>query len=278
MRPLFRVDPVRGGRPGVRAEADEGILQGGPDVVLSHHEDDALRVRAVGEDDVHQRVARILLHERADLLERPALVLLELGAENGGEHDAGSATRAVPLVLPGFGVFGHLVPDASPAPPGSRRRARSLSRPPSPHPRRQARVQPVRARVPGILIRRDVQPRGARGVERGENPRHRSPVAPVGRLQVPHVRRDAGFAGDPEHFRERRVDPISLGALVREVHAATGRRDLRAGDDLVGRVVEVGNVLERRGDLRARRLPWPVRRAPSSVRARSGRLAGRRSR
>src|ERR1019366_1737422 len=59
---------------------------------------------------------------------------------------------------------------------------------------------------------------------------------------------DAGFPGDPEHLRERRVDPIPLGTLMGEVHATAGGRDLRAGDDLVGGVVEIGNVLQRRGD------------------------------
>ena len=65
---------------------------------------------------------------------------------------------------------------------------------------------------------------------------------------MPDLGGDPGFLRDAEDLVERGVDRVGLRALVREVGAAVARRDLRHRDQLVGRVVHVGHVLERGRD------------------------------
>ena len=64
---------------------------------------------------------------------------------------------------------------------------------------------------------------------------------------MPDLRAYARFASDAENLLQRSVDAAGLRPLVGEIGAAVTRGDLGQSDQLFGRGVEVGNVLERGG-------------------------------
>src|SRR4029453_16186416 len=113
------------------------------------------------------------------------------------------------------------------------------------YPGGKVRVQPVRRASPWVLVRRDVDSLRARLLDLREDLGHAAEVRAVCRLQMPDLRAYIRCARDPEDLVEGGVDPPRLGALVREVRAAVRRRGLRERDELLGRRVDVRDVLER---------------------------------
>lgn len=71
-------------------------MQGGPHVVLAHLEGDPGRVAAVGDEQVHERVQRVLALVAGDLLDRLPLVLLQLRVEDARDEDVRGEARPIP--------------------------------------------------------------------------------------------------------------------------------------------------------------------------------------
>ena len=64
------------------------------------------------------------------------------------------------------------------------------------------------------MIRRDIDPAGAGGLDPGQDFRHLAPIGLVSRLEMPDLGRDGRLLGDREDFLERIEDLIPLRALV----------------------------------------------------------------
>ena len=215
-----------------------------PHVPLVHDRQDAVTVGPVGAHDADDDVARVLLLGSRDLGDGFPFVGLQLRVQHLRHHDPRGAARSQVLVLPLRGFLRHVGLGAlagrriGQAP--EQRLAPSLA-----HPRRQAGVEAVGGAVPGVAVRGHVEARGARVLEPLQDLGHPAEVRPVGGLQVPDVGADLGLARDAEDLVERGVDAAGLRALVREVGAAVARGHLRQRDQLLGRGVDVGDVLQR---------------------------------
>ena len=234
MRFRFRQLAVFGLRARVGAHADQRMPQPRAHIVFVHDRNDDRALAAVGNDEIHHGVARILPHRLPDRRERHPFVLAQLGSEHQRQHHAVAAARSVPLILPGGGGrVGHVGFDLL-----ALRRilepSQHLVEPALAHPQRQARVEAVRRTRVRIQIRRHVQPARPRRLDALQHLRHLAPVRLVRCLQVPDLRGNVGPLGDREHFVERLEDLGTLRSLVREIDAAVPRGHFRQLDDLVG--------------------------------------------
>ena len=222
------------------------MLQRRADIVLGHDGDDDRALAAVGDDEIHHGVARVLSHRLADLGQAHPLVLSQLRVQHRREHDAVAAAGAVPLILPrGSRAVGHVGLD----PIAQRRIAeprQHLVEAALAHPQRQAGVEAVRRARVGILVRRHVQAARMRRLNPRQDLRHLAPVGFVRRLEMPDLRGEMCLLGNREHFVERFEDAAALRSLMGEVDAAVSRRDLRQRDDLVEIGKPIGHVLKRR--------------------------------
>ena len=111
-------------------------------------------------------------------------------------------------------------------------------------PGRNRRVQGRGRGDVGVLVRRNVEPRGARRVDAGEDARHPSPVVAPRHLEMRDLRRDVGLPGDAEQLVQCRIDPCPLVPHVARVDPAVAARDLGERDDFVRRRVARRCVLE----------------------------------
>ena len=73
MRLRFGQRSVFGLRGRVGADRHERMDQRRADVLLVHDREDAIGLAAVGDDEIHQRIARVLAHAPSDLGQRHAL-------------------------------------------------------------------------------------------------------------------------------------------------------------------------------------------------------------
>src|SRR6266545_988879 len=115
-------------------------------------------------------------------------------------------------------------------------------------PRRDRRVERRGPGEIGVLVGGDVEPGRTRRVDSRQDVGHPSPVAASRDLEVPDLGRNAGLPGDAERLVQGGVDLPALVAHVRRVHAAVTPRGFRQRDDLLGRSVEGGGILDRRGE------------------------------
>ena len=177
----------------------------------------------------------------------PPSYFLRSGSRTADEHDAGAAARAVPLVLPGAACPRPSRSGCAPRASGSRRRARSRSRPPSRTQGGRQASSPFDAAFHGYWFAATSSPEARAAANAARIFGIAAPVAPVGRLDVPDVRRDLRAS---RAIRKTSASDASMRFPSErwwvKYTPPTGGRDLRAGDDLVGGVVEVGHVLERR--------------------------------
>src|SRR5256886_11733538 len=126
-----------------------------------------------------------------------------------GDQHTGAAARFVIETLRSPSRVEHLL--AQPRP-----------RPRVPEPRQQrvhaAALRPrgnrgiERGRGPdvGILVRGDVETRGARRINARDHPAHLSPAVPAGHLEVPDLGRDVALPRDAEQLVQRLVDLDTL--------------------------------------------------------------------
>ena len=240
----FRERPVLGARARIGADRNHRVRQRQPHVVFAHDRDDDRGLAAIGDDEVHRRVARILAHLLANLDEVLPFPLAERRIEHRRDHHAGAAAGSVPLVLPVLRVgIVHVALDAVAQgrilEPGDH-----LIEAAFPDPQRQAGIEAVRGAIVRIHVSGDVEAARPRLVEALQHVGHPPPVRLVGGLEVPHLRGDVRALGDGEHLVERRHDLTGLGSLVRDVDAAVLLGHFRELDDLVGRGEAAGHVLQ----------------------------------
>ncbi len=248
MRLRFRQPAVHRLGARIGPDADQRMLQRRSHIILVHDRGNDRRLALVGDHEVDDRVARVLPHRLADRGQRHAFVLPEPGVEDRRHHHAVAAVRAVPLVFPGGGVrIVHVLLD-----PFARRRVPEpldeLLEPAFPRPERNAGVEAVRRARVRVLIRGHVEASRPRRLDAPQHLGHFSEVRPVSGFEMPDLRRNRGALGDREHFVERLEDASAFRALMREIHAAVPRGDLRELDDLVSRCEAIGHVLQRRAE------------------------------
>src|SRR6266850_2652875 len=84
----------------VEADADPGLAEAGAQVLFTRHEIDGPGLRAVGENEIQERVFGGFLPGFCHFVERPSLELLELRFLGGCDENAGSSSTIVKEVLP----------------------------------------------------------------------------------------------------------------------------------------------------------------------------------
>ena len=184
-------------------KATSGLASPACTSVLVHHEDDAGDVRAVGDDEVDQGVARILLLLGRDLRDGLALVGLELRVQDRGDEHPVRPARAEVLVATTRSVSSSISFLAFSRSFGSARRLSSASRPPSRIQGGRHASRPFEPAVQGYWLAADVDALVARGLDLREDRGHLAPVGLVGRLQVPDLAADRRLLRDPEDLVER---------------------------------------------------------------------------
>ena len=203
----------------VRTECDPRPPKGEANVVLAHDESDDFRLRAIGFDEIEQRVLRRLPRCARDLVEPLADVLLQLRVHHCGDQDpVGSlgAETAVPQLLFDPRALRGIVEARD-----HRVDARLMG------PVRHVRVEPVPRGIVRIHVRGDVDAGGARVLETRQHFAHLSPRIAARHLQVPHLDRDARLAADGDGLVERGEKRPRLAANVCRVDPPVARRHFR---------------------------------------------------
>ncbi len=247
VRHLGRERAVGGRRSEIHADAEPRRGDRPAYIVLAHREVGGAGVGVVGDDQVEERVVRILVLGLRDLVDAPTLVAPEGRVEHAQHQHARKAARRARH------VFGPAVPsDQLPPHPradGGIAQPHDLRVLPSGlHPVRNGRVEAGGRRDVGVTVGPDLQPGPALGLEQPEDARHPAPVGPATQLEVPDLHWEVRLPADGERLFERRADAVGFVADVAGVYAAVPRRGPRHGDQLGGLRVTGGRVDQRGRD------------------------------